>query len=1000
MSNNLKIQVILAAVDKATAPMKQVLKNAKLLSGNIVELQNNLRKIEKIKTKISGFEQAKKNIDAATQSIEQHRQKLAELSNGKNESAAFANKSKYAFNMQKKEVQRLMAQQNDFARMGNSAEFAKVGAVLEKARKELAQLGEQYSIAKNKVDEFNRKIKTENKEIRTNRLARIRQYQQLRQLREQLQAAGISTKNLGNSERTLEEKIAHANQALEKQKRRLAELEQKQKAVAHYNEKVANLKSRSEHLASMGQRATGQAIALGYSVAQPISQFMEFEDAMAGVARQVQGLKDDSGQFTAEYGEWANKIRELSKALPLATTDIANMITAGARMEVPKEQLAEFVALSTKMATAFDAQNPGELAELYGKVGKNFQLSAAQGRELADVINYLDDNAISKGTDIINFLNDTSGIAGIVKIDTKNLAALGSTLLTAGNEATTSAKAVESTFNRLSKAPDMKPVNKALAKLGLDANKVQKRMVKDAEGTLLDIVERIKKLPKHLQAGVISGIAGGNYNTQMASLVANTEEYRRQIALANAEETKGSMDREFQTRMTTLSAKWQIFKNQLFNTSTIVGGALKNTLLEMMDSIAGVLDKVNEWVQTNPELTAGIAKWSMYGIAALGVFGVLSSTLSFMLYPIFRVGLGIKHLNSLLPENTDKIKSVIRGLISWRTTGAWLGNALKGLGKTLFTLLNPLTYIKGAFSLAAGALKGLVIASRFLIATPIGAFLTVLAIGATYVYTHWEKVKAFFGGFWEGLKAGLAPVIEKFKPLGNAFGVVVGWIEKAVKWVIALFSPVESTKQELEEAANAGKKFGEWLAAGIDLATKPLRWVMDAIRWIIDKMPSLSSIATTVVSQERSEQISKTAQMAAMTGFSTGGYTGNGNKFAPAGIVHRGEYVMTKEATSRLGVGWLDRLNYGGKLGATAMLGASVAVAQPLKVDNRPALRQQAVGFSASSANPVVNITVNAQAGMNEQQLAQYVAREVAKAIQQERYRQQTRERSSLYDRG
>ena len=164
-------------------------------------------------------------------------------------------------------------------------------------------------------------------------------------------------------------------------------------------------------------------------------------------------------------------------------------------------------------------------------------------------------------------------------------------------------------------------------------------------------------------------------------------------------------------------------------------------------------------------------------------------------------------------------------------------------------------------------------------------------------------------------------MIEKFKPLGNAFGVVVGWIEKAVKWVIALFSPVESTKQELEEAANAGKKFGEWLAAGINLATKPLPWVMNGIRWIIDKMPSLSSIATTVVSQERSEQISKTAQMAAMTGFSTGGYTGNGNKFAPAGIVHRGEYVMTKEATSRLGVGWLDRLNYGGKLSATAMLG-------------------------------------------------------------------------------
>nr|DAJ35327.1 MAG TPA: Tail tape measure [Caudoviricetes sp.] len=46
-------------------------------------------------------------------------------------------------------------------------------------------------------------------------------------------------------------------------------------------------------------------------------------------------------------------------------------------------------------------------------------------------------------------------------------------------------------------------------------------------------------------------------------------------------------------------------------------------------------------------------------------------------------------------------------------------------------------------------------------------------------------------------------------------------------------------------------------------------------------------------------------------GFATGGYTGDGGKYAPAGIVHRGEYVITKEATSRLGRGFLDQLNYG-----------------------------------------------------------------------------------------
>lgn len=43
-------------------------------------------------------------------------------------------------------------------------------------------------------------------------------------------------------------------------------------------------------------------------------------------------------------------------------------------------------------------------------------------------------------------------------------------------------------------------------------------------------------------------------------------------------------------------------------------------------------------------------------------------------------------------------------------------------------------------------------------------------------------------------------------------------------------------------------------------------------------------------------------------GFARGGYTGPGGKYQPAGIVHRGEYVIDAATTSRIGVGNLDRL--------------------------------------------------------------------------------------------
>lgn len=46
-------------------------------------------------------------------------------------------------------------------------------------------------------------------------------------------------------------------------------------------------------------------------------------------------------------------------------------------------------------------------------------------------------------------------------------------------------------------------------------------------------------------------------------------------------------------------------------------------------------------------------------------------------------------------------------------------------------------------------------------------------------------------------------------------------------------------------------------------------------------------------------------------GWTSGGYTGGGGKFEPAGVVHRGEYVFDQESTGRLGVPFLESLRRG-----------------------------------------------------------------------------------------
>ncbi|MFT0849033.1 phage tail tape measure protein [Actinomycetaceae bacterium L2_0104] len=68
------------------------------------------------------------------------------------------------------------------------------------------------------------------------------------------------------------------------------------------------------------------------------------------------------------------------------------------------------------------------------------------------------------------------------------------------------------------------------------------------------------------------------------------------------------------------------------------------------------------------------------------------------------------------------------------------------------------------------------------------------------------------------------------------------------------------------------------------------------------------------------------ASAASLAGFATGGYTGDGGRWEPAGIVHKSEFVFSKPAVDRLGLGFLSQLHsgaiaghaYGGPVGAVS----------------------------------------------------------------------------------
>ncbi|PLD64242.1 phage tail length tape measure family protein [Klebsiella quasipneumoniae] len=116
-------------------------------------------------------------------------------------------------------------------------------------------------------------------------------------------------------------------------------------------------------------------------------------------------------------------------------------------------------------------------------------------------------------------------------------------------------------------------------------------------------------------------------------------------------------------------------------------------------------------------------------------------------------------------------------------------------------------------------------------------------------------------------------------------------------------------------------------------------------------------------------------------GFSSGGYTGPGGKYQPAGIVHKGEYVFDKASTNRIGVSQLEALRNGQPLDATLGRTGFGTGVQNVNSDNR---RQTTVHAPINQEFHLQGITpeqLSATLNQNNRQLSRQLKGELTKEV-------------------
>lgn len=568
---------------------------------------------------------------------------------------------------------------------------------------------------------------------------------QLQGLRNRLAAAGISTRQLGQAERELRGKVTATTQAMAQQQERLKRITHQQRQLATAKGQYERSQALAGRMAGAGAGATAAGAALGAPVLAVAKGYIDFEDAMLGVAKQVDGARDDNGQLTAVYYEMGDAIKALSERVPMATTELAALVEGAARMGIQgQEDLIGFADVASRAAIAFEL--PAEqIGEDLARIAGLYKLPIKDIDKLGDAINYLDDNAKSKGADIIEVMQRTAGVVANANMTYQDAAALGSTFLSLGAGAEVAATATKAMIRELSNAT-MQPARfqEGLKTLGLEAKEIQDGMATDATGTIQKVLEAITRLPNTEHSVATTRIFLKEHGGEAAKLANNLAEYRRQLEMANSEAAKGSMAREAEIRAQSLSAQLLMARNRAFNLTATLGESLRPSILRLVEGFNRVIGRLTAWVKANPELAYSVLKVAG-GLAILATaFGTLTLGLASLLGPfaLFRYAL---------------LMLGIRG------TG--LGHVLLFLGRTALPLVA----------------KAVLLIGRALLLNPIGLAITAIALAALLIYQYWDPIKAYALELWAEIRAGfeggiggIVRLILDFSPLGLFYRAFAG----------------------------------------------------------------------------------------------------------------------------------------------------------------------------------------------------------------------------------
>lgn len=574
---------------------------------------------------------------------------------------------------------------------------------------------------------------------------------ELAKVRRELSGATGNVTELMNRERALERSIEGTNQQLARQRRLLS--------IAADRQAMLN---RAQELRGKGAEGMLAGAAMSLPLIAATRQAMTFESAMADVRKVVDF---DTPQA---FAQMSDDVLALSTRIPMAAEGIAAIVAAAGRAHIPRQELLGFAEDAAKMGVAFDISGD-EAGAMMAKWRTAFGMNQDGVNTLSNQINALTNAYGGTATDVSGIVTRIGALGKVAGVTAPQVAAMAQLLNSVGVEEEVAATGIKNMMLSLTKGDAAtKSQSESLKALGLDATDLAERMQKDAGGAITDVLQRLSKVPKAQQAGLLTNLFGSESVSAIAPMLTNLDKLQTNLALvANKSQYAGSMEKEYMSAIATTEGATGLAMNALKALNITLGQELLPTVMSGSRKVVEIANSVRAWAKAHPQLSSGLVT-------------VLTSLVA------FRLGLGAAQLAfggllgpfaRILPyfRKVEGISTFGRHLATFSRVAVQAGGlALRGFGMIRMA----------AMFLARGVMQ----AGLMMMANPIVLAITLIVLalaGAAYlVYTHWDKISAAFTAGVAWVKGKLQGLPEWLKGIGSMMmqGLLLAINPMALAW--------------------------------------------------------------------------------------------------------------------------------------------------------------------------------------------------------------------------